>query len=69
VVLEISEIENSGLNEILPRNYTDVNVGVVVGAGFELVRGKITLHVDFRARIGFGWMRQLDYSKLTDIFH
>ena len=55
------------LNELLPRNYTDVNGGVVVGAGFELTRGKITLHVDFRAKIGFGWLRQLDYSKLTDI--
>jgi hypothetical protein len=55
------------LNVMLPRNYTDVNGGVVVGAGFELARGKITLHVDFRAKIGFGWMRQLDYSKSTDI--
>lgn len=51
------------LNVILPRNYTDVNGGVVVGAGFELARGKITLHADFRTKIGFGWLRQLDYSK------
>lgn len=51
------------LNEILPRHYTDVNSGVVVGAGVELVHKKITLHVDFRAKIGFGWLRQLDYSK------
>lgn len=55
------------LNEILPRNYTDVNGGVVAGAGFELSLGKITLYMDFRANIGFGWMRQLDFSKLTDI--
>lgn len=52
---------------LLPRDYTDVNGGIVLGAGFELVRGKITLHVDFRANIGFGWMRSLDYSRLANI--
>jgi len=55
------------LNVILPRNYTGVNGGVVAGAGFELTHGKITLYMDFRANIGFGWMRQLDYSQTTDI--
>ena len=55
------------LNVLLPRNYTDVNGGVVAGAGFELTHGGITFHVDFRANIGFGWMRKLDYSKSSDI--
>lgn len=58
-------IPNDFLNDLLPRNYTDVSFGVVVGAGLELTRGKITLHADFRASIGFGWLRQLEYSQLT----
>jgi hypothetical protein len=58
-------ISNEFLNDLLPRNYTDVSFGVVVGAGFELVRGKITLHADFHANIGFDWLRKLDYSKLV----
>jgi hypothetical protein len=51
---------------LIPRNYTDVNGGVVVGAGFELALGKITLHTDLRANIGFGRWWQIDYPLPAD---
>jgi hypothetical protein len=46
---------------LIPRNYTEMNGGIVMGAGFELALGKITLHTDLRANIGFGRWWQIDY--------
>ena len=41
------------------RSYADVDGGVVLGAGFEHGRGRIKLHLDFRANIGLSRVQKV----------
>jgi len=42
------------------RSYADMDGGVVLGAGFEHGRGRIKLHLDFRANIGLSRVQKVE---------
>lgn len=44
------------------RSYADVDSGVVLGAGFEHGRGRMKLHLDFRANIGLSRVQKVEHG-------
>jgi hypothetical protein len=49
------------------RSYADVDSGFVLGAGFEHGRGRMKLHLDFRANIGLNRVQKVDHGMFLDI--